>query len=251
MSPRCVLLMLLSVTSGKYVFVGQRMHWDEAQEYCRSEYTDLAPTSTQNDIDFLFEDAYAETRGFFWIGLMRDPENTNQWLWSGGGEVNRTFWTRGEPNNVHGREDKGSFWGFRGWNDLPYNFSLTFFCYKVHVMRERKTWEEAVDHCRTHHRDLASVASETELMLIETEVDKSADEITEHVWIGLRFLVEEWLWVDGQPLEYEAWGLGGQPWCPEEQRCAALQVTRTSPHNTTIKEWTFRSCDDELHFLCY
>uniref|UniRef100_A0A8C6UGR1 C-type lectin domain-containing protein n=1 Tax=Neogobius melanostomus TaxID=47308 RepID=A0A8C6UGR1_9GOBI len=109
---------------------------------------------------------------------------------------------------------------------------LSFLCYKVHAIRTRMTWDEALQYCRTHHHDLASVASETEMMLIEKELRKELSSLD--VWVG--FLAEDWLWVDGQPLEYEAWGLEGKPWCPMLQH---------------VTQWNARQCDDELHFLCY
>uniref|UniRef100_A0AAZ1XBM7 C-type lectin domain-containing protein n=1 Tax=Oreochromis aureus TaxID=47969 RepID=A0AAZ1XBM7_OREAU len=80
------------------------------------------------------------------------------------------------------------------------------------VTEEKKAWEEAVEYCREHHNDLASVASETEMMLIQKELKKH--NTTEHVWIGLRFLSRDWLWVDGEELDYEAWVEGGKPLCP-------------------------------------
>uniref|UniRef100_A0A3B4ABD1 C-type lectin domain-containing protein n=1 Tax=Periophthalmus magnuspinnatus TaxID=409849 RepID=A0A3B4ABD1_9GOBI len=113
----------------------------------------------------------------------------------------------------YGIEDRGLFVGDSGWNDAAYNRSLAFCCYKVHVVRERKTWENALRYCREHYHDLASVASETELMLMKKELGKTL--ITEHVWIGLHFMAGDWLWVDGQPLEYEAWGLEGKLECPK------------------------------------
>uniref|UniRef100_A0A8C6U7S5 C-type lectin domain-containing protein n=1 Tax=Neogobius melanostomus TaxID=47308 RepID=A0A8C6U7S5_9GOBI len=81
---------------------------------------------------------------------------------------------------------------------------LYTFCYKVHAVRERLTWVEALQYCRTHHTDLASVASETEMMLIKKELSK--DPSSDDVWIGLQFLAGQWLWVDGQPFSYESWG---------------------------------------------
>ncbi|KAL3999754.1 myosin heavy chain 1/2/3/4/8/13/7B/15 [Sarotherodon galilaeus] len=90
------------------------------------------------------------------------------------------------------------------------------------VVGEEKTWEEALEYCREHHDDLASVASETEMMLIQRELRKH--NTTEHVWIGLRFLSRDWLWVDGQEMDYEAWGEGGKPLCPHpKMKCGALQ----------------------------
>uniref|UniRef100_A0A3B4H6Q9 C-type lectin domain-containing protein n=1 Tax=Pundamilia nyererei TaxID=303518 RepID=A0A3B4H6Q9_9CICH len=95
---------------------------------------------------------------------------------------------------------------------LVYSYPRTFFCYRAIVVGEEKTWEEALEYCREHHNDLASVASETETMLIQRELRKH--NTTNNVWIGLRFLSRDWLWVDGQEMDYEAWSEEGKPLCP-------------------------------------
>ncbi|XP_039462901.1 dromaiocalcin-1-like [Oreochromis aureus] len=113
------------------------------------------------------------------------------------------------------------------------------------VTEEKKAWEEAVEYCREHHNDLASVASETEMMLIQKELKKH--NTTEHVWIGLRFLSRDWLWVDGEELDYEAWVEGGKPLCPHpKMKCAALQVTEGS-----LGVWEAHDCEERRNFICY
>uniref|UniRef100_A0A3P9CB41 C-type lectin domain-containing protein n=1 Tax=Maylandia zebra TaxID=106582 RepID=A0A3P9CB41_9CICH len=117
------------------------------------------------------------------------------------------FWAPGKPNNCHSVEDSGCVWINR-WNDAnPQNIN-TFFCYRAIVVEEELTWEEALDYCREHHDDLASVAS-------ETEIELKKHNPAEHVWIGLHFfsLVGQagWLWVDRQEMDYEAWDEGGKP----------------------------------------
>ncbi|KAK7893206.1 hypothetical protein WMY93_022358 [Mugilogobius chulae] len=103
------------------------------------------------------------------------------------------------------------------------NANHPFFCYKVHAIRERKTWYEALDYCRQNTQKLASVASETEMMLIQKELRK---ELSSHnVWIGLQFLAGEWVWVDGQTFSYESWGPDPKKTCPIlDQDCGAIQV---------------------------
>uniref|UniRef100_A0A8C6WS06 C-type lectin domain-containing protein n=1 Tax=Neogobius melanostomus TaxID=47308 RepID=A0A8C6WS06_9GOBI len=222
MASNCLLFLLLQAISamfGKYVHVEERKNWKDAQDHCSREYTDLAPISNEYDSNLLFEQTNASRKhGNIWIGLMRDPANTEQWLWSGGCKVVRTFWRKGQPDNHN--EDKGQILQDLTWNDIRGTANLTFFCYKVRAVREKKTWEEALDHCRRHHRDLASVASETELMLMKKELG----EITEYVW----------------PLGYNAWWPNEEPQCPVN-RCGALRVIGT----------TTRRCNDKLHFLCY
>uniref|UniRef100_A0A8C2ZAU8 C-type lectin domain-containing protein n=1 Tax=Cyclopterus lumpus TaxID=8103 RepID=A0A8C2ZAU8_CYCLU len=122
------------------------------------------------------------------------------------------------------------------WHDIHVSYKKsTFFCYSAVVVRERKTWQEALEHCREHHHNLASVASDTEMLLIQKELKE--DGTSARVWMGLRFLAGGWMWVDGQPLAYE--------------RCAAIRVTGETQSDVKVKEWEAHDCVERLHFICY
>uniref|UniRef100_A0A8C6WS10 C-type lectin domain-containing protein n=1 Tax=Neogobius melanostomus TaxID=47308 RepID=A0A8C6WS10_9GOBI len=131
------------------------------------------------------------------------------------GEVTTFFWNKGQPNNYGGNEDYGAIKNGHNltWNDGPAHWDLAFLCYKVHAIRTRMTWDEALQYCRTHHHDLASVASETEMMLIEKELRKELSSLD--VWVGLIFMDANWQWTDGQPFEFENWGPFEKPICPD------------------------------------
>uniref|UniRef100_A0A3Q1GG89 C-type lectin domain-containing protein n=1 Tax=Acanthochromis polyacanthus TaxID=80966 RepID=A0A3Q1GG89_9TELE len=98
---------------------------------------------------------------------------------------------------------------------------------------------DALSHCREKQTDLPSLISDTDLLLVQTKIKN----ITERAWMGLRFLGDRWLWVNGDPLEYEFWSQeGGQDHqCPIRKRCGAL-----------IKEglWENRDCQEKLYFIC-
>ncbi|XP_030609391.1 C-type lectin lectoxin-Lio3-like [Archocentrus centrarchus] len=240
----CILLLLsLSGTFTKYVYVKEEKNWPDAQKYCRQTYTDLAPVSNQNDLDKL-QQLSGNVDNRMWIGLERNSSNRTQWLWSGGGAVSWFLWEQGEPNGLNRNEDYGGIRNER-WHDFWKGHLCSFFCYSAFVVRENRTWEEALEYCREQHDDLASVASETEILLMQTELKKY--NTTEHVWIGLRFLSGDWLWVDGQELDYELWGQGGKPSCPDaKMKCGALQVTGGS-----LGVWEARDCEKRLNFICY
>lgn len=217
----CILLLLgFSASFCKYVHIESKMNWLNAQSYCRQHYTDMAPVSNSLDMCKLLE-LVMDSNNFYWIGLVRNSTDSEKWTWSGGAGVTTFFWAQGQPENRY-NEDYGLF-QYNSWHDGTPNSALEFLCYKVVVVREKKTWEEALEYCREHHQDLASVASETEMMLIKKELSK--DNTTSKVWIGLHFFPGRWLWVDGQPLKYEAWSQKEKPECPEVKlECAALEV---------------------------
>ncbi|XP_029026532.1 macrophage mannose receptor 1-like [Betta splendens] len=284
----CILLLLsLRAALGKYVYITNGRTWTDAQAYCEDLYTDLAPVSDQEDTDEL-RLLSGNTTAFIWIGLERSSTNTDTWMWSGGGEVSKFFWAPGRPYGQQG-SNVGLFHN-NLWYDATANQALPFFCYSVVVVEEMLTWEEALQYCRENHQSLASVASETEMLLIQKELTKIVT--TDHIWMGLRFLPNHWLWVDGKPLSYEAWGEGGKPTCPDVKlKCGALNVTQEAQSSsgssaivqvgdlvavrhsyqgnveadtvlsttTSSNEaanaiqmvWEAYDCDEKLNFVCY
>ncbi|KAK7893207.1 hypothetical protein WMY93_022359 [Mugilogobius chulae] len=222
------------VTSWKYVNVPIPMSWHLAQLYCEinytdlapitqlyctTNYTDLAPVSNQRDRDDLHDLCAYKC----WIGLMRNPVNPDVWEWSGGANVSANFWGEGEPNGRNSGENVAIMNKGEWYVSLP-SLPHPFFCYKVHAVRQRKTWYEALDYCRQNHQDLASVASETELMLMGKELRKELS--TQNIWIGLQFLAGEWVWVDGQTFSFESWGPNPKPTCRSiDYSCGAIKVS--------------------------
>ncbi|TNN70287.1 Macrophage mannose receptor 1 [Liparis tanakae] len=277
---RVLLLLSASAAFAKYVHIPEEKDWYEAQEYCRRVHTDLAPISNTYDTERL-KLLTGDTDESFWIGLQRNLTNRDEWTWSGGGKVSTFFWAKGQPDDRE-RRNHGRIRHYLWRNVNATHRERSFFCYRAIVVRERKTWEEALEYCRVHHLDLASVASDTEMLLMQKELNE--DETTAHVWIGLRFLPGGWLWVDGQPLAYEAWGQEGKAECPAvKERCAALQVTGGTSNGATsetitfdvygsgddaqnllgipgvsiatadvkVKDWEAYDCAEKLDFICY
>ena len=119
---------------------------------------------------------------------------------------------------------------------------MPFFCFNLIVVENEKTWEEAMEHCRQRYRHLTSLVSETENLLALREIQPK--NITERVWIGLRYLGDRWLWVNRDPLKYEAWPKGGDQdhQCPMWNRCGAL---------TKQGLWENLDCQKKLNFICY
>lgn len=254
----CILLLLgWSTTSSKYVYITNKKTWHDAQKYCLEHHADLAHISNENDNGRLC----SLTKEFSWFGLQRDFKLRNQWRWSGGGNVSLFFWADSQLQNRQ-RKDYGMF-HCNGWHDSCPDKKVNFLCYSPIVVSERKTWEEAMGYCKQHHNDLASLQSETEMMLISKKLQKIQH--TESLWIGLHFFSGEWLWVDGESSRYKAWGQGKDPTCPNyKQACGALRLKSYdrigvipeedsigSTINSLPREWEAHNCDDKLNFICY
>uniref|UniRef100_A0A3Q3F649 C-type lectin domain-containing protein n=1 Tax=Kryptolebias marmoratus TaxID=37003 RepID=A0A3Q3F649_KRYMA len=138
-----------------------------------------------------------------------------------------------------------------------------FFCFDLTVVQEEKTWEEALEHCRKNNDNLTSLLSENDNLLAANEINQTS--VTERVWIGLRYLRDKWLWVNGDPLRYDAWSQGGDqdhqcpmkreklqkidrskrkmlqtPKTPASKKTAANVLHKTEAHQTTrqTQGWT-------------
>uniref|UniRef100_A0AAQ5ZI41 C-type lectin domain-containing protein n=1 Tax=Amphiprion ocellaris TaxID=80972 RepID=A0AAQ5ZI41_AMPOC len=96
-----------------------------------------------------------------------------------------------------------AYWTSNGCILQPSYTLLSFFYMSLKVEQEKKSWEDAVEHCRESYTDLTSLLSETEIQLAQNHI--RCYKITELVWISLRYLGDLWLWVNCDPLVYTAW----------------------------------------------
>ncbi|KAK1155248.1 macrophage mannose receptor 1-like [Acipenser oxyrinchus oxyrinchus] len=223
----------------RYTLIEELKTWTEAQQYCREHHTDLVSIKNASENEDLVKKALGKT---FWIGLFNNP-----WKWSHQGD-NSTFhnWANGEPNNEKGNEKCVVMNKTGKWYDSSCSRKAFFICYVRDLVleKENKTWEEAVDHCRAQHRELASIVSEKE-QRYAAHLSKRAN--SPLVWIGLRQsrLFGFWFWMNSEPLDYTQWKGGVQPPAyPDSSPCVAM--TTESDHH-----WTEKPCSEKLNFFCF
>lgn len=224
---------------GKHVYVPNSMEWTDAQAFCRGMFTDLSPITTPWDEAALKNVTDGRVFGKFWIGLYKDA--TGQWMWSGGGLA--TTWAATQPVTLLGGKYVSVCWHMcliEGWYSLLPQ-QLPFLCLSLYVIEKQVTWEEAIWNCRETHYTLTSLVSEAENRLALREIQDR--NITDPVWIGLRYLFQTWLWVDGSPLVYTAGPQGKDQdyQCPTQSNCAAL---------TSNGVWVALDCKKQLNFIC-
>ena len=217
-------------------FVSQSKTWSDAQKHCRDHYTDLSSICNQEELDQF------NNLGFFsgahgWIGLYKDASET--WRWSGGSNASFFPWSD-LHTDVGGQCVVGSQYGFhKKYCDIKKNF----YCFESNLIlvQEKKTWEEALQHCRSQHTDLAGLI--TESAVVKT-LQTSREAKTDYVWTSLRFLADKWLWMNGDEMSYQAWSQGKTPQCSSRShRCGALSLKG--------EHWVSWDCADRLNFVCY
>uniref|UniRef100_A0A673HVJ6 C-type lectin domain-containing protein n=1 Tax=Sinocyclocheilus rhinocerous TaxID=307959 RepID=A0A673HVJ6_9TELE len=108
------------------------------------------------------------------------------------------------------------------------------------LVLQKETWEGALEYCRTHYNDLASLSTKERMDSALLEITRTE---TEYVRTGLRFLAGDWFWVNGDDLDYTAWYQNEHPQYPaRDLRCGAL--------DKQTKLWTHRNCEEKLSFFC-
>ena len=240
----------LSGVLGRHVFVDQPRGWADAQKTCRAEHTDLSPVTSVRDTDGLRE-ASGGTLKRSWVGLHR---NNSVWRWSGGGVLtDYQPWQDWEPNNWLGNEWVVEIRPTGEWNDRQEYKNSSFFCISLTLVSENLRWEEALEHCRRQEGDLLAMPSDTRHLLALSELQKTQ---TQRVWVGLRYLRNRWLWVNGDPMGFQGWSKAGgrsprdngEETLPREPRCPALDGSCGALTREGL--WEARDCREKLSFIC-
>lgn len=210
------LFVLYRQTTGSirvHVYVTTPMTCTEARKYCQTYYTDLSTINSEVDIQMV-RNAAGGDYDKSWFGSLTETENSCTLM-----------------NYEESRLPALSA-ALCGLANLCKS-THPFFCFKkVILVKEKMTWEEALEYCRSHYVDLAYLDSEV--------ISDVSDAKTESVWTGLRFLAGKWLWVSKENIETNI----ALPSCPNEPyRCGAC--------NPQKGRWENRDCEEELNFLCF
>ncbi|XP_072314937.1 macrophage mannose receptor 1-like [Eucyclogobius newberryi] len=177
-------------SSNSTVMIQERRTWLKAQQFCREHHTDLMSGLDQQR---QFHDKYP-TRPLnsnYWIGLSRDT-----WAWSD--RSNSSF--RNWNSDVNPLNHKCAALRAQGrWESDACDLKKPFICHGefLILVKENKTWEEALVHCRENHRDLVWFIDHERLKRMVQVRAKMAD--SEAVWVGLHYACfpEAWFWVNG------------------------------------------------------
>uniref|UniRef100_A0A3Q2QSC9 C-type lectin domain-containing protein n=1 Tax=Fundulus heteroclitus TaxID=8078 RepID=A0A3Q2QSC9_FUNHE len=193
-----------------YHYIDVKKTWTEAQQYCRENHTDLATVSDMEGLKRLLRKSPERTDA--WIGLYDQTNGIKRWYWSLPGvefNENKTEWKSGEPNDCN-TENCGCILKSLKWNDISCGERGHFLCYdeKLILIKENKTWKEALYYCRDHHHDLVTITNLDEQRWVQEKAKKAS---TDYVWTGLRYAcsLDFWFWVRGEVVSYKNWAADG------------------------------------------
>ncbi|KAF3697765.1 Macrophage mannose receptor 1 [Channa argus] len=222
----------------KFNKINVKMTWPQAQSYCRVNHTDLISGLKQLD------DVKSQLNvgNQLWIGLFRDT-----WRWSDGSSSSFRYWDNVSPNDLVKKQsdkkcattvlNKAGKWSFDDCNNKK-----PFICYsgKVILIKQDKTWNEALNYCRKKYHDLVSITSPN----IQAEVQEEAKKAkTTHVWIGLRYTctLDLWFWVSDEPVCYDNWDLP-----KKTNECGHAAAMEPNGQN----KWFKMDSTNKFNFIC-
>ncbi|KAI9522152.1 hypothetical protein NQZ68_038788 [Dissostichus eleginoides] len=219
----------------KYFVIDEHeLNWLQAQSYCREHHTDLVSGLEQiNSTEFKNITKQFNNQDL-WIGLFREV-----WSWSDGKNFSFRHW---DPDSFEDEGDKDCAMTKTNekWSPDICTKPKPFYCYddKVILIKENKTWEEALDYCRAKHRDLVSITDSHQQRWVEKRA-KMAD--TEFVWLGMRYTctLDLWFWVSDRLVCYDNWA-------PEDKMKGCDRATAMKRDG----KWYERREGEFLNFIC-
>ncbi len=238
-----LIMELCGLSSGlkQHYFVDEGKKWFCAQKHCKTYFHVLSTFINASEEERFFANATNQTSNA-WVGLHKKP-NTGVWMWLGGIDAEQIDWdlTFKQPNNLSNENCGFLYKDNNKLHDEKCSVRLRFFCMTNFVLvPQKETWDGAIEYCRTHYTDLASLSTTERMNSALLEITQAE---TEYVWTGLRYLVGDWFWVNGDDLNNTAWYQNEQPQCPaRDLRCGAL--------DKETKLWTNRNCEEKFSFFC-
>ncbi|KAK2908972.1 hypothetical protein Q8A67_004809 [Cirrhinus molitorella] len=132
--------------------------------------------------------------------MHRNNTNLDQFIWSDEDlQTNFYQWKGNQPAAKDSGQNCVEVDG-TGWADYGCDNDLRFFCYMT-LERDNKTWEEAVEHCKDHYTDLASLTTTQQLQQVKSNLrDEMSLRGETSIWVGLRFVAGQWFWLNTEPV---------------------------------------------------
>ncbi|XP_020556039.1 C-type mannose receptor 2-like [Oryzias latipes] len=212
------------------------MTWFEAQRFCRDKHTDLVSGLQQLRDEKLKKviEQHFSSYDFVYIGLFNDA-----WEWSDGSSFSFRQW----DENNYGGGNKYAMLTQSGMSKTNNgNDGKPFFCYEDHVIliKENRTWEEALYYCRHHHHDLVTITNMDEQRWVQ---EKTKNASSPFVWTGLRYTCSLgfWFWVSDEVVHYKNWNSPGQV-----NECDMSGAMETGGEH----KWFKKHDEEKFNFFC-
>uniref|UniRef100_A0A3P9CZ60 C-type lectin domain-containing protein n=1 Tax=Maylandia zebra TaxID=106582 RepID=A0A3P9CZ60_9CICH len=219
--------------------IEEKKNWTQAQNYCRYHHTDLASGLDQVDGEEMKALFIGRTMSV-WMGLFRDS-----WRWSDRSNSSFRYWDMQLFNDEQSNKKCAMTLLNRSgkWSSDECDKEKPFFCYddKLILIKENKTWKEALDYCRESHRGLVSITNPYQQRWAEVRAKNASSPF---VWLGLRYscTLDLWFWVNDKLVCYEKWSREGKT----EECGRAVGMMRGGQY-----EWVSQRDNETYNFVCF
>ncbi|KAF5893780.1 macrophage mannose receptor 1-like, partial [Clarias magur] len=229
------------------IVIKEEKTWREALRFCRENHVDLVSVLSEEMQDWVgvvTQNAFSNVPSRVWIGL-RHTCAQGFWFWVAGETICYQNWAPGNETRV---EDCGNVKRTGAMlSDIMssvMHFVLLFSAPLI-VIKEEKTWREALRFCRQNHVELVSIESEEMQDWVGVVTQKAFSNVTSRVWIGLRHTcaLGFWYWVAGETICYQNWAPGngtGVEDCGDVERTGAMLSDKRTPLIVIKEEKTWR-----------
>ncbi|KAJ8362206.1 hypothetical protein AAFF_G00388750 [Aldrovandia affinis] len=119
--------------------------------------------------------------------------------------------------------------------DDPNSTQTALFPDNLILVRENKSWDEALSFCRQHYGDLVSAPTEQVQRWVNRRAQNAS---TPHVWLGLNYSckLHFWFWLDGTIVGMEE----------EARECRGKRAIQSGKE----KSWVVLHETEKLNFIC-
>ncbi|XP_030012910.1 uncharacterized protein LOC115434916 [Sphaeramia orbicularis] len=224
-----------TLCSSDFHLIKRSMNYEEAKNYCRNTFTDLASVHNLTDMNNLIK-VVSNNAQRAWIGL--EIADVRTWYWSRPNQkLDFLNWREGEPK-INDEDKCGAMDEDGKWFESDCDAQRSFVCHRVqdngsHIfVAGKQSWRNAQSHCRDLLTELVSINS--------AEENEAVKNLSQNVWIGL--FKDLWKWSDGSNSSFRFWK-PGQPNYRNDQECVAGVFRDTG-------QWNDLRCTTRRSFVC-
>ncbi|XP_055363524.1 macrophage mannose receptor 1-like isoform X2 [Betta splendens] len=154
----------------QYTFINQTKTWSDAQQHCSTMNQDLAVIS---NYDQLYS-ASSEHDFPVWTGLYRDGAT---WSWSAGLSDYRN-WALNQPGNNGDCVAISSVSKTMTTQNCSARYPFVCFVDNLLLVKENRTWEEALEYCKELNAQLVSVQPGDYTYISDRAMEADTDELS-------------------------------------------------------------------------
>ncbi|XP_043546328.1 macrophage mannose receptor 1 [Chiloscyllium plagiosum] len=267
----------------QYYINQEAMSWDDAREFCRKGFGDLAVINSASERLFLWKRISKVQNTQFFIGLLVGLDKSIKWI--DNTPVDYLAWENHEPNFANNDENCVTMYSHLGfWNDMNCGHPFPFICersnssinttiapteapgpggcpqdwipfgrkcFKFYGKEEAQqlSWKDARDICIKEEGNLVTIQNAKEQAFITMKLEG----FPVNTWIGLNDINKEskYLWTDGRGVRYTNWAKGfptGQRHSYDDPATDCVTVSVNTKKD--VGSWRDDYCDLKRSFIC-